>query len=119
LRVSGSECKTFSGKTRIDSEYEMGHRTQGVNKMSEPFEVNENPTPSSKGSGLKCCSWDQVVKACKSVWRQTLVIGHKTETVVQLPLVVAIMLAFAAPHVAAVILVLGIVFGYSFKVINR
>jgi hypothetical protein len=88
--------------------------------MSEPFEVNENPTPSSKGPGRsKCCSWDQVVKAWASMWRETLVIGHKAETVVQLPLVVAIMLGLAAPHVAAVTLILGIVLGYSFMVVTR
>jgi hypothetical protein len=88
--------------------------------MSEPFNIDERPAV-SQGSATqkKPTLWDQLVTTSKSLWKQTLIIARKSETVVQLPLVLAILLAVGFPHLAALVLVLGIVLGYSFTVVGK
>lgn len=88
--------------------------------MSEPFDIQESPDVSQSGaSPKKTTFWDQLVSASKSMWKQTLIIARRGETLVQLPLVIAVLLAVGFPHLAALVLVFGIVFGYSFTVAGK
>ncbi len=88
--------------------------------MTEPFDINEQPAGTNQGGAApKPTFWDQLVEAWNTLWKQTLIIGRKSETLVQLPLMLAILLGVAFPHLAALIFVLGIVMGYTFKVVSR
>jgi|GEM_PF-6167354 len=87
--------------------------------MAEPFDINEQPSANQGGAAPKPTFWDQLVKAWNTLWKQTLIIGRKSETLVQLPLVLAILLGVGFPHVAALVFVLGIVLGYTFRVVSR
>jgi hypothetical protein len=88
--------------------------------MSEPFDIHESPDVTQRSAAqAKPTFWDQTVTACKSLWKQTLIIARRGETVVQLPLVLAIVLVVGFPHLAALVLVLGIVLGYSFTVAGK
>lgn len=88
--------------------------------MSEPFDIQESPDVSQSGaSPKKTTFWERLVRATKSMWKQTLIIARKGETLVQLPLLIAVLLAIGFPHLAALVLVFGIVFGYSFTVVGR
>lgn len=86
--------------------------------MTEPFDINEQPA-SQGGGPPRPTFWDQLVEAWNTLWKQTLIIGRRGETLVQLPLVLAIGLGVAFPHAAALIFVLGIVLGYTFRVVSR
>ncbi len=87
--------------------------------MTEPFDINEQPGANQGGAAPKPTFWDQLVKAWNTLWKQTLIIGRRGETLVQLPLVLAIPLGVAFPHGALLIFVLGIVLGYTFRVVSR
>jgi len=89
--------------------------------MSEPFDIEETPTPSSSGPAQQPRpTWkEQVRKAWCSAWGYSLIIGRKNETVIQLPVLIAIPIGIMGGWITALGLFLGIVLGYSFRVVSR
>ena len=86
--------------------------------MSEPFDIDQAPSAASPAPS-KPSLWDKAVNNWNTLCKQSLIIARRGETFMQLPLPVAVIATVAFPHLAAVILVLGIVLGYSFSVVNK
>jgi hypothetical protein len=86
--------------------------------MSEPFNVDADPTSQDQGWTRTSTqeAWEKVQKGWKSVMKQNLRIARKGEAALQLPLIVAIFLGLAFPHMAVIVLLLGLAFGYAFTV---
>jgi hypothetical protein len=95
--------------------------TQGEISMSEPFDVDVDPTGSDSNwtNSSKPDLQEKASKIWKSVWKQNLSVKRKGEAAMQLPLALAIGLGLIFPHMAAVVLLLGLAFGYSFTVDGR
>ena len=91
--------------------------------MSEPFNLDENETQeTTRKSELNLSGsniWQQVVSLWNAIWSQSLVVGRKGETLIQLPLPIAILFALAFNFAAAMLLIIGIVAGYSVSIVKR
>jgi hypothetical protein len=85
--------------------------------MSEPFELEDvgAQQPEPKTGGHCSCRnvWQTLTKIWDALWSQSLYIKRRGETVIQLPLALAVVLAVIFPHAAVPILVIGIIAGYS------
>lgn len=91
--------------------------------MSEPFGLDDAgaPAPQNTNTPTKATRkvWDQAKSVWNAIWHQSLFVKRRGQTAIQLPLALAVVLAVLFPHAAALVLVIGIIAGYSFAVAPR
>lgn len=86
--------------------------------MSEPFDLEQLPQPQKQGPSGNVW-WRKVKEAWEMVWRQSVVVSRRGETVIQLPLPIAALVVIAFPHASVLALIVGVVAGYSISVVRR
>ncbi len=90
--------------------------------MSEPFGLDDSggQPPRKQELDLSLGTlWENIVRLWNALWKQSLLIKRRGETVIQLPLVVAIVLGLLFPYAALAVLVVGLIVGYSLTVVKR
>lgn len=91
--------------------------------MSEPFDINEQErTESERKSEFQLSAsdlWQKLAALWNAIWAQSLVVRRRGDTVMQLPLAVAIALAVFFPYAAVLFLVIALVAGYSITVVSK
>lgn len=90
--------------------------------MSEPFGLDDAGARKERDQGSRSSSgnlWSKLGEVWKAIWSQSLFVKRHGETVIQLPLALAILLAVAFPHAAALLLVIGVLAGYSISVTSK
>jgi hypothetical protein len=91
--------------------------------MSEPFGLDEGGAQQPQRKQELDLSagnlWRKVTGLWNTIWGQNVVIKRRGETVIQLPLPIAIALAVFFPHGALVVLVVGLIAGYSLTIVKK
>lgn len=92
--------------------------------MSEPFGLDDSGAqqePDRKQElDLSLGNlWQKVAALWNTLWSQGVVVKRRGETVIQLPLLIAIALALFFPHGALVVLVVGLIAGYSLTIVKK
>jgi hypothetical protein len=92
--------------------------------MSEPFDLDDSgaqqqPERKQEPDLSLGSLWQKAGAVWSALWDQSVIVKRRGETVIQLPLPVAIALALFFPHGALVVLVVGLIAGYSMTIVKK
>ncbi|MGI6368733.1 MAG: DUF4342 domain-containing protein [Anaerolineae bacterium] len=87
--------------------------------MPEPFELDDQPTTPEQPRAPKQSLWDTINSLASQIWKTTFLASRGNETVVQLPLILAVLFVLVFPHLAAVAVVLMILLGFKIQVLDK
>ncbi len=91
--------------------------------MSEPFGLNEPGAEQPQRKQEPDLSvgnlWQKATGVWNAIWGQSVVVKRRGETMIQLPLPIAIALAVFFPYGALAALVIGLIAGYSMTIVKK